>query len=139
MLLNCWPIEMTLTKEVAIPVAQKHSFHEAVGSLVDASLYKMIVGSLPYLTLTKPDISHAINLASQFLQSPNIEHIEAVKGIFKYIKGTLHFGLRIISKSPYMWYGYSDYDWGGCTTIRRSITGYNIYLGENCIFWTSKT
>ena len=63
---------MTLTKEVAIPVAQKHSFHEAVGSLVDASLYKMIVGSLQYLTLTKPDISHAIILASQFLQSPNM-------------------------------------------------------------------
>ena len=58
--------------------------------------------------------------------------------ILKYIKGTLHFGLRIISQSPCRLYGYSDVDWGGCTTTRRSTTGYNIYLGANCISWTSK-
>ncbi|XP_015168473.1 uncharacterized mitochondrial protein AtMg00820-like [Solanum tuberosum] len=51
--------KMTLAKAVATPLAQKHGLHEAVRSLVDASLYKMIVGSIQYLTLTRPDITHA--------------------------------------------------------------------------------
>ncbi|XP_015169201.1 uncharacterized mitochondrial protein AtMg00810-like [Solanum tuberosum] len=130
--------EMTLSKAIATPLAQKHGLHEAVGSLVDASLYKMIVGSLQYLTLTRPDITHPVKLASQFMQSPNTEHLQGVKRILRYIKSTLHFGLRIISQSPCRLYGYSDADWGGCTTTRRSTTCYSIYLGVNCISWTSK-
>ncbi|WMV40927.1 hypothetical protein MTR67_034312 [Solanum verrucosum] len=98
----------------------------------------MIVGSLQYLTLTRPDSTHAVNLASQFMQSPNIEHLRRVKRILRYINGTLHFGLKIISQSPCRLYGYSDADWGGCTTTRRSTTGYSICLGANCISWTSK-
>ncbi|XP_015168032.1 uncharacterized mitochondrial protein AtMg00810-like [Solanum tuberosum] len=127
---------MTLSKAVATHLAQKHGLHEVVGSLIDASLYRMIVGSLQYLTLTRLDITHAVNLASQFMQSPNTEHLQGVKR--RYIKGTLHFGLKIITQSPYRLYGSSDADWGGCTTTRRSTTGYSIYLGANCISWTSK-
>lgn len=56
---------MTLAKAVATRFAQKHGLNEAVGSLIDASFYRMIVGSLQYLTITKPDITHAVNLASQ--------------------------------------------------------------------------
>ena len=73
----------------------------------------MIVGSLQYLTLTRPYITHAKNLAIEFMQSPNIEHFQGVKMIFKYTKGTLHFGLRIISQSPCRLYEYSNDDWGG--------------------------
>ncbi|XP_015160678.1 uncharacterized mitochondrial protein AtMg00810-like [Solanum tuberosum] len=73
--------EMTLSKAVAIHLAQKHGLNEVVGSLVDASLYRMIVGSLQYLTLTRPDITHAVNLASQFMRSPNTEHLQGVKRI----------------------------------------------------------
>ena len=79
----------------------------------------MIVGSLQYLTLIRPDITHTVNLASQFMQIPNVEHFEGVKMIHKYIKGTLHFGLRIISQSPCRLYDYSNVDWGGCRETRR--------------------
>ncbi|WMV09815.1 hypothetical protein MTR67_003200 [Solanum verrucosum] len=98
----------------------------------------MIVGSLPYLTLTRHDITHAVNLASQFMQSPIIEQLQGVEKIFMYIKGTLHFGLRLISQSRCRLYGYSDADQGGCTITTRFTTGYNIYLGANCISWTFK-
>ncbi|XP_015166673.1 uncharacterized protein [Solanum tuberosum] len=77
---------MTLAKAVATPLAQKHGLHEAVGSLVDASFYRMIVGSLQYLILTKPYITHDVNLASQFMQNPKIEHFQGVKRILRYIK-----------------------------------------------------
>ena len=87
----------------------------------------MTVGSLQYLTLTRPNITHAVNLASQFMQSPNVEHFQGVKMILKYIKGTLHFGLRIISQSPCRLYDYSNVDWGGRRKPRRSIKGFSIY------------
>ena len=98
----------------------------------------MIVGSLQYLTLTRPDITHAVNLASQFMQSPNVEHFQGVKMILSYINGTLHFGLRIISQSPRRLYDYSNADWGGCKKTRRSITGFSIYIGANCILKPQK-
>ena len=87
----------------------------------------MIVGSLQYLTLTRPNITHAVNLASQFMQSPNVEHFQGLKMIPKYIKGTLHFGLQIISQSPCRLYDYSNVDWGGRRKPRRSIKGFSIY------------
>ncbi|KAH0728435.1 hypothetical protein KY284_004300 [Solanum tuberosum] len=130
--------EMTLAKVVATHLAQKHGLHEAVESLVDASFYRMIVGNFQYLTLTRLDITHVVNLASQFMQNSNSEHLQGVKRVLRYIKGTLHFELRIISQSPYRLYGYLDADWGVCTTTRRSTTSYNIYLDANCISWTSK-
>ena len=89
----------------------------------------MIVGSLQYLTLTRPNITHAVNLESQFMQSPNVEYFQGVKMILSYIKGTLHFGLRIISQSPCRLYDYSNADWGGCRETRRSTTGVSIYKG----------
>ncbi|KAH0766684.1 hypothetical protein KY285_002555 [Solanum tuberosum] len=111
--------EMTLAKVVATHLAQKHGLHEAVESLVDASFYRIIVGSFQYLILTRLDITHVVNLASQFMQNSNSEHLQGVKRV-----------LRL--------YGYLDADWGVCTTTRRSTTGYNIYLDANCISWTSK-
>ena len=93
----------------------------------------MIVGSLQYFTLAKPDITHALNLASQFMESPNVEHFQGAKMILKYIKGTLHFRLRIISKSPCRLYDYSNADLGGCRKTKRSTKGFSIYIGENCI------
>uniref|UniRef100_A0A3Q7FKT2 Reverse transcriptase Ty1/copia-type domain-containing protein n=1 Tax=Solanum lycopersicum TaxID=4081 RepID=A0A3Q7FKT2_SOLLC len=89
----------------------------------------IIVGSLQYLTFTRADITIVVNLASHFIQSPNIEHLQGIKRILRYIKDILHFGLKIISKSLC---------WGGCTTSWILTTCYNIYLGANCICWTSK-
>ncbi|XP_015158295.1 uncharacterized mitochondrial protein AtMg00810-like [Solanum tuberosum] len=114
--------EMTLAKVVATHLAQNHGLHEVVGIMIDASFYRMIVGSLQYLTLTRPDITHAVNLPSQFMQNSNSEHLQMVKRILRYIKGCMD----------------THADWGGCTTTRRSTTGYSIYIGANCISWTSK-
>ncbi|KAH0722621.1 hypothetical protein KY289_005665 [Solanum tuberosum] len=99
-------IKMSLAKVVATPLAQNHGLQEVVGSLVDVSLYRMIVESLQYLTLIRHDITHAVNLANQFMQSPNIEHLHGVKRILRYI---------------------NDASWGGCTITRRSTTSYNCH------------
>lgn len=101
-------------------------------------MYRIIVGSLQYLTLTRPDITHTVNLTSQFMQYPNSEHFHAVKRILRYVRGTVQLELRLIEMSPLRLCGYSDADWGGCSTARRSTIGYTIYLGANCISWASK-
>ncbi|XP_070026074.1 uncharacterized mitochondrial protein AtMg00810-like [Nicotiana sylvestris] len=67
-------ISMALAKPISTPLTQKHGLQEVVDNPVDASLYKSIVGSLQYLTLTRPDIAYVVNLASQFMQSPNNTH-----------------------------------------------------------------
>ena len=64
---------MTFAKAIATPLAQKHGLHEVVRNMVEASFYIMIVGNRQYLTITRPNITHAVNLASQFMQNPNSE------------------------------------------------------------------
>ncbi|XP_060171504.1 uncharacterized mitochondrial protein AtMg00810-like [Lycium barbarum] len=131
-------VDMTNIKVVHTPLAQKHGLQETVGTAVDPSLYRSIVGSLQYLTLTRPDIIHAVNLASQFMQNPNSVHLQAVKRILRYVKGTISYGLCITSQYSFRLYGFSDADWAGCATTRRSTTGYSIYLGANCVSWSSR-
>ncbi|PHU07194.1 hypothetical protein BC332_23683 [Capsicum chinense] len=67
--------EMTQAKAINTPFAQKHGLYEATGGLVDAFMYRMILGSLQYLTITRPDITHAVNLASQSMPSSHTEHL----------------------------------------------------------------
>ncbi|RVW17653.1 Retrovirus-related Pol polyprotein from transposon RE1 [Vitis vinifera] len=59
----------------------------------DPTLYRSLVGTLQYMTITRPDISHVVNSVSQFLHSPTEDHFLDVKHIFRYVKGMLHFGL----------------------------------------------
>ena len=65
----------------------------------DATRYRSVVGALQYLTLTRPDISFAVNKVCQYLHAPTSAHWTAVKRIFRYLKPTMSIGLRII-KSP---------------------------------------
>ncbi|XP_060182282.1 uncharacterized mitochondrial protein AtMg00810-like [Lycium barbarum] len=115
---------MALAKPVGRPLAQKHGLQLATGNTADAPLYMSVVGSLQYLCLTRPDISHAVNLA--------------VKRILRYVRGTSNYGLRLLARSPLTLYGFSDADWGGCAITRKSTTGYSIYLSANCISWASR-
>ena len=73
--------------------------HLSVIPLSDATLYRQLVGSLVYLTVTRPDIAHAIHLVSQFLSAPHSTHYAAVLHILRYIKGTMFHGLHFSAHS----------------------------------------
>lgn len=73
-------------------------------------MYRSLVEALQYLTITRPDLSYAVNHVSQFLQSPTESHFLAVKRILRYIKGTINFGLNFSRSSDYSILGYSDAD-----------------------------
>ncbi|KAB2629407.1 hypothetical protein D8674_034202 [Pyrus ussuriensis x Pyrus communis] len=127
-------------KPCPTPVAAKTSLSATSGSpLPDASLYRQIVGSLQYLTLTRPDISFAVQTVAQFMGRPTTDHMDAVKRILRYLKGTLGMGITFTpSAQPFQLAAYSDADWAGCPDTRRSTTGFCVYLGNNLISWCAK-
>ncbi|KAM0070796.1 putative RNA-directed DNA polymerase [Helianthus debilis subsp. tardiflorus] len=104
----------------------------------DATLYRSIVGALQYLTITRPDISYAVNQVSQFLHAPTTAHFQEVKRILRYLKGTISYGLHYSRPTQTMLLGYSDADWARCLETRRSTYGYSIFLGGNLISWGAK-
>jgi hypothetical protein len=129
---------MSSCNPIGTPLALKLKLHSTDDFLVNATNYRSIVGALQYLTLTWPDLTHAVNLVCQFMHQPDISHLQAVKRILHYLQGTLHYGIRLLSRSSLNLYGFSDADYVGCPDTLRSTTGYSIYLGANCISWTSK-
>ncbi|KAF5462625.1 hypothetical protein F2P56_018614 [Juglans regia] len=108
-------------------------------AFLDPTLYRSLVGALQYLTITRPDIVHAINSVSQFLHAPTTYHFLAVKGILRYVKGTLHFGLTFRPSAAFgALVAYSNADWTDCPDTRRSTSGYSIYLGDNLVSLCAK-
>jgi hypothetical protein len=106
--------------------------------LSDPHIYRSTIGALQYATVTRPDLTFAVNKASQFMSEPTDEHWQMVKRILRYIKGTLSHGLTFQSCSHLALHAYSDADWAGCPDDRRSTTGFAVYLGSNLISWSSK-
>ncbi|XP_059599347.1 uncharacterized mitochondrial protein AtMg00810-like [Vitis vinifera] len=106
--------------------------------LVDPSLYKKLVGSLVYLTITRPDISFVVQQVSQFLQTPHHLHLATVRRIIRYAQGTSTRVLFFPTGNSTRLAAYSDADWDGCVNTRRSITGWCVLLGDALISWKSK-
>ncbi|GAA0176281.1 transmembrane signal receptor [Lithospermum erythrorhizon] len=105
---------------------------------VNPNLYRSIVGALQYLTFTRPDIQFAVNQVCQFMHHPRQSHYVVVKQMLCYIKGTISYGLHIKADPPSSLLVYSDADWAGCPSTRRSTTGVCIFLGSTLVFWSSK-
>uniref|UniRef100_A0A2N9EJL0 CCHC-type domain-containing protein n=1 Tax=Fagus sylvatica TaxID=28930 RepID=A0A2N9EJL0_FAGSY len=127
---------LTDTKVVSTPLEMNARLTPLDGTpLSDATLYRQLVGSLVYLTVTRPDIAHAVHLVSQFLSAPHSTHYAAVLHILRYIKGTMFHGLHFSAHSTLDLCAYSDADWAGDPTDRRSTTGFCFFLGDSLISW----
>ncbi|KAH9801961.1 retrovirus-related pol polyprotein from transposon RE2 [Citrus sinensis] len=120
------------------PMAVKTQLYDDDQEPIHATHYRSLVGSLQYLTFTRPDITHAVNKVCQHFQSPTKQDLKAVTRILCYLKGTLDFGLRFLEQSSNQLYAFSESDWAGCLETRRSTTGFCVYLGANLILWCSK-
>lgn len=105
------------------------------------TLYRSIVGALQYATLTRPEISFAVNKVCQFLSQPVEEHWKAVKRILRYLKATIHHGLLIKPcslTSPVPLVAFCDADWGSDQDDRRSTSCSCVFSGPNLVSWCSK-
>jgi hypothetical protein len=105
--------------ETPIPLGTKLSKKDE-GPIVDSTLYKILVGSLLYLTTTRPDIMYAASLVSRFMESPKDSHWKKSKRILRYVAGTLNFGLWYTKSDSNQLYGYTDSDFAGNLDDRKS-------------------
>ncbi|KAJ9563084.1 hypothetical protein OSB04_008244 [Centaurea solstitialis] len=104
----------------------------------DPTLYRSLAGALQYLTFTRPDIAYAVHQVCLFMHDPRLPHLNALKRILRYLKGTLCHGLHIKASAVDRLVAYSDADWAGCPNTRRSTSGFCVYLGDNLVSWSSK-
>ena len=126
-------------KTVTTPVDPQTRLTPLDGPLLsDATLYRQLVGSLVYLTVTRPDIAYAVHIVSQFMIAPRSPHYAALVRILRYLKGTLFHGLHYSPHSSLQLHAFSDADWAGDPTDRRSTTGFCFFLGTSLISWRSK-
>ena len=102
---------LTDSKIAPSPLEQNVRLSPSDGTLLtDPTLYRTLVGSLVYLTVTRPDIAYAVHLVSQFLSSPRSTHFAAVLRILIYVKGTIFHGLHFSSSSSLDLQCYCDAD-----------------------------
>ncbi|GKV02057.1 hypothetical protein SLEP1_g14541 [Rubroshorea leprosula] len=126
-------------KSVSTPLEPNVKLTPMDGSpLSDPTRYRQLVGSLVYLTTTRPDITYAVHIVSQFMAAPRSTHYVAVLRIIRYVKGTLFHGLHFFANSSPMLRSYSDANWAGDPSDRRSTTDYCLFFGNSLISWRSK-
>ncbi|KAB2607912.1 hypothetical protein D8674_011080 [Pyrus ussuriensis x Pyrus communis] len=129
---------MSDAKPALTPLDSKLKLDLGGTPLSDISLYQRLVGKLIYLTITRPDISHSVSIASQFMHSPTIEHLNLVKRILRYLKGSVGRGILMAKNDNTQIMGYCDADWAGNAIDNKSTTGYCTFVGGNLVTWKSK-
>nr|GEV71563.1 hypothetical protein [Tanacetum cinerariifolium] len=105
------------------------------GKDVDMHTYRSMIGSLMYLTSSRPDIMFAVYACARFQVKPKDLHLHAIKRIFRYLKGKPHLGLWYPKDSPFNLVAYSDSDYAGANLDRKSTTGGCQFLGCRLISW----
>ncbi|GJX48132.1 ribonuclease H-like domain-containing protein [Tanacetum coccineum] len=104
----------------------------------DPTLYRSLAGGLQYLTFTRPDLSYAVQQVCLYMHDPREPHFAALKRIMRYVQGTLELGLQLYASATTSLVGYTDADWAGCPSTRRSTSGYCVFLGDNLLSWSVK-
>jgi transposase InsO family protein len=105
---------------------------------VDQSSYRSMIGSLLYITTSRPDIMHVVGMVGRYQSAPKQSHLIAVKRIFKYLKGTMNYGLWYPRNQNFQLSVYSDVDWANCMDERKSTSGGAFFLGDSLVAWLSK-
>lgn len=130
---------MQNSKPIATPLAVNEKLKMEDGAKkVDDAMFRSLVGSLLYLTHTRPDIMQSVNMVSRFSSSPSTLHFAATKRILRYLNGTRKLGIKYMKESKRSLIGFSDSDWGGSTDDRKSTSAYIFCIGSNVIAWNSK-
>ena len=103
---------MTACKPIATPIEQNAKLRADLGDkLEDPTMYKKMVGSLIYATLTRPDMCHDVGVLIQFMQVPRKPHLDVARRALRYAKGTRNHGLFYAYGAEVEVFGYTDTDW----------------------------
>ncbi|GKB96657.1 retrovirus-related pol polyprotein from transposon TNT 1-94 [Tanacetum coccineum] len=129
----------TDVKTASTPMeTQKILFKDEDSEEVDIHLYRSMIGSLMYLTSSRPDIMFVVCAYARYQVNPKVSHLYAVKRIFRYLKGQPKLGLWYPKDSPFDLVAYTDSDYAGASLDRKSTTGGCQFLGCRLISWQCK-
>ncbi|GKD53303.1 retrovirus-related pol polyprotein from transposon TNT 1-94, partial [Tanacetum coccineum] len=122
------------TDSVDTPMIENKKLDEDLqGKPVDATLYHGMIGSLMYLTSSRPDLNYVVCLCARYQAKPTEKHLQAVKRIFRYLNGTINMGLWYSKDTDMSLTAYADADHAGCQDTRRSTSGSAQFLGDKLI------
>jgi hypothetical protein len=105
---------------------------------VDQRTYQSMIGSLLYITTSCPDIMQVVGMVGHYQSTPKESHLVAVTRIFKYLKGTMTYGLWYPRNQNFQLTAYSDADWANCVDERKNTSGGAFFLGDSLVAWLSK-
>ena len=108
------------------------------GQSIDIKQYRGMIGSLLYLSASRPDIMFSVCMCARFQSNPKQSHLSAVKRIMRYLLGTINLGLWYPKNSTCNLIGYSDSDFAGSKTDRKSTSGTCQFIGSALVSWHSK-
>ncbi|KAI3828361.1 hypothetical protein L1987_02461 [Smallanthus sonchifolius] len=131
--------KMNDSSTLGTPIQVNHGLHpDKDGKDVDCRLYHGMIGSLMYLTHSRPDIMFAVCLCSRFQSQPKESHMIAVNRIFRYLKGKPQLGLWYSKQQSFDFKAYTDSDYDGCNLDRKSTSGGCQFLGDRLVSWQCK-
>ncbi|GJT66889.1 retrovirus-related pol polyprotein from transposon TNT 1-94 [Tanacetum coccineum] len=124
---------------IGTPLATKPKLDvDLSGEPLDQSDYRSKIGSLMYLTSSRPDLVQAVCYCARYQARPTQKHLKEVKRIFKYLKGTINMGLWYPKDSGFELTAFSDADHAGCLDTRKSTSGGIQFFGDKLVSWMSK-
>ena len=106
---------------------------DLLGKSVDSSLYGSMIGSLLYLTASRPNISYSVGVCARYQANPKESHMTALKRIIKFVKTTAEFGVWYSKDTNDVLAGYFDSDWVGNVDDKKSTSGCCFYVGNNLV------
>ncbi|XP_019191036.1 PREDICTED: uncharacterized protein LOC109185553 [Ipomoea nil] len=129
---------MVECKPVTTPVSSAKATADPVVPYADPTQYRSLVGTLQYLTVTRPNLSYDVYLLCQHMHAPTTADWASLKRVLRYVKSTLNLSLRISRSSSVDIHAYSDSDWDDDPDDRKSTSGFAVFLGNNLIFWVCR-
>ncbi len=131
--------EMDNAKPMATPMSTSEALDkDEKGKSIDVTKYRGMIGSLLYLTASRPDIMFSVCMCARFQACPKESHLKCVKRIMRYLIGTINLGLWYPRDSPMTLVGYSDSDFAGCRLDRKSTSGTCHLFGSSLVSWFSR-
>nr|GFB42527.1 copia protein [Tanacetum cinerariifolium] len=111
---------------------------DLLGTPVDQTRFRSMVGSLMYLTASRPDLVFVVCMCARYQAKPIKKHLEALKRVFWYLKRTINWGLWYPKDTTMALTAYADADHAGCQDTKRSTSGSAQFLGDKLVSWSSK-
>ncbi|KAF5815294.1 putative RNA-directed DNA polymerase [Helianthus annuus] len=129
-------------KPLSTPIEQSHVVTSKTDKdkkfLENVNGFQKLIGKLIYLSLTRPDISYAVQFLSQYMHKPCQSHLDIALRLLRYLKQNPGKGVMFRKTESFDLSGFVDSDWAKCTVTRKSVTGFGIFLGGTLVSWKSK-